>query len=112
MSDNTTASVPLTLDADVALFLQRRDAVEAFQDVCEAARQSYPDLQRLEVTFEADEVEFGREFIVLLAILPDNYPVNQMLEQSQAYRRRAEERVAPSLLRDICLYPNCFRGPT
>jgi hypothetical protein len=91
MSEQTKASVPLTITPEATEFLRQHQAEEAFRTSCEWVRERFPELVRLHARLENDWDEPGIQYVVLDATLPKDYPYDQLREQkAQLYQRRAE----------------------
>jgi len=90
MSEQTKASVPLTITPEAAEFLRQHQAEEMFRAICELTRECFPDLVRLYAQLENDWDEPGLQYVVLEESLPSGYPYDRFREQQkQLYQRQA-----------------------
>src|SRR2546425_11954378 len=100
MSEQTKASVPLTITPQAAEFLRKHAAEEAFRTICELARECLPDLVRLHARLENDWDEPGIQYVVLDATLPRNHPYDQLREQKKRLYQREADRL-PGATREL-----------
>jgi len=100
MSEQTKASVPLTITPEAAEFLRKHQAEEAFRTICDLARECFPDLVRLHAQLENDWDQPGVQYVELEETLPKNYPLEQLrVQQQRLYQRQAE--LVPAATREM-----------
>jgi hypothetical protein len=96
---NTVAGVPLVFWPRVKECLDEMRLMAGFVAQCKLMRECYPSLIRFEVTLWDDYFSDKRPCLVIAAVLPNEYPRSQALEQERLFQRRLPGTAPPAVLR-------------
>lgn len=81
------------LEADVGAFLERRSLEGKFQEVCELARDCFPEVRALHVGLLVDPDEEQRTWVVLHVLLPAGHPADLLQRQRLRYHELLVEQL-------------------
>src|SRR5262245_53153316 len=90
---NLSVTAPVTFGKGVKEFLNEKGIEEGFTTLCELAKECYTGLVRLEAELWDDVDEEGRRYVVVKALLPPGYPIDQALSEEKRLSRLRVEQI-------------------
>src|SRR5262249_62275037 len=83
----------ISVEPEVAGFLQKHGAEAEFQTVCDLARASFPELRGMEVRLVEDPDEEGRRKAIVFVHLPASHPLGLLRDQLRRFHERLVSEV-------------------